>query len=130
VLDTSLAKIERAKEQISNLKSEIDAFFESGAYAVIEECDLQTRERVYRLRIYRPPLLKLHLANISEKHVLPVLVGVAYSYRAYDPTAAMRASGADVKPMRWIITGKKGGQLKFPLEDGDEGLPNPSANTG
>jgi hypothetical protein len=195
VLDTSRAKIERAKEQISNLKSEINAFFNSGAYVVIEECDVKTRERVCRLRVYRPiplrfavivgeifhdlrssldqlichlirangeqvtkrsafpfsksrevfesdraikikgagtdvdrivqeikpypggndPLFKLHQASNSEKHVLPTLVGTAYSHRSYDPTV-----GTDAEPMTWLVTGKKGDQLKFPLEDGDE----------
>jgi hypothetical protein len=195
VLDTSQAKIERAKEQISNLKSGIDAFFNSGAYAVIEECDLQTRERVCRLRVYRPipcrfavivgeifhdlrssldqlichlirangeqitndsafpfsksregfesgraikikgaatdvdrivqeikpypggndALFKLHHASNSEKHRLPTLVGTAYLHRSYDPTV-----GTDAEPMIWVVTGKKGDQLKFPLEDGDE----------
>jgi hypothetical protein len=200
VLDASRAKIERAKEQINNLKSEIDAFFDSGAYTVVEERDPETGERVFRLRIQRAmplrftvivgeifhdlrssldqlichliranhgrvtkdsgfpfselakdfksvrtrkvkgagtkadrivqaikpypggndALFRLHKANVSEKHALPTLIGTAYSHRAFDPTAVIRAMGSDVSPMTWIVTGKKGGQLKFPLEDGDE----------
>src|SRR6266446_2245218 len=51
------AKIERAKEQIRNLKSEIDAFLESKSYTVISDDEPETGDRVFRISALREPPL-------------------------------------------------------------------------
>ena len=50
---TIKVKIERAKEHVDNLKSEVDAFLKSNPYVVIPEDEQQTGDRVFRVRIER-----------------------------------------------------------------------------
>src|SRR2546428_13978633 len=53
MLPESEAKIERSKEQISNLKTEMDSFLETKPSVVVREDDPQTGEWVYRFRSNR-----------------------------------------------------------------------------
>lgn len=46
-------KIERAKEHVDNLKSEIDDFFRGKPYVAVPQDEQQTGDRVFNVRIQR-----------------------------------------------------------------------------
>jgi hypothetical protein len=55
-LDGCFAKIERAKEQIVNLNTEITTLFSSGAYTVVGENQFERRRYAFKLLGPPPPL--------------------------------------------------------------------------